>query len=62
VASDAEEEERKRREAEELESFKRRSEWSRLHYGVSPDEADERTRAAREQATAPPPEPDAEDD
>jgi hypothetical protein len=39
-------EERKRREAEELESFERRAEWWRLHYGVPAQEADERTREA----------------
>jgi hypothetical protein len=44
------EEERDRREAEELESFERRAEWSRLHYGTPIEDADERTRKAVEQA------------
>jgi hypothetical protein len=43
-------EERERREAEELESFERRSEWWRLHYGAPAEEADERTRRAVEEA------------
>ena len=42
--------ERERREAEELESFSRRAEWMREHYGVSTEEADERVRRAAEEA------------
>lgn len=44
------EEERDRREAEELESFERRAEWWRLHYGAPVEDADQRTRKAVEQA------------
>jgi hypothetical protein len=47
-------EERKRREAEEIESFERRAEWSRLHYGTPPADADDRSRKAVEQAEAMP--------
>ncbi len=46
--------ERKRREAEEIESFERRAEWSRLHYGTPPADADERSRKAVEHAEAMP--------
>ena len=56
MAGTPEEQERARREQEELDSFRRREEWSRLHYGVPQEEADERTRRAREQADEPPPE------
>ena len=42
--------EREEREAEELESFEKRAEWMRTHYGVPPEEADERVRQAAEQA------------
>jgi hypothetical protein len=59
VTHNADEQKRKRREAEELDSFKRRAEWSRLHYGVPADEADQRTQEALEQAERMPP---AEDD
>lgn len=51
-------EERVRREAEELESFERRAEWWRLHYGVPPERADELTREAVEQAERMASEPD----
>jgi hypothetical protein len=45
----SDEDERAQREAEELESFERRAEWWELHYGVPPEEADERTRKAVEE-------------
>jgi hypothetical protein len=45
------EEERVRREAEELASFERRAEWARAHYGGAAEgEVDERTREAVEHA------------
>ncbi len=44
------EEERARREAEELENFERRADWWSLHYGGSADEAGERTQEAVEHA------------
>jgi hypothetical protein len=47
---DTPDQERERREAEELESFGRRADWLREHYGVPPEEADERTQKAIEQA------------
>jgi hypothetical protein len=48
--SEEAEEERARREAEELESFERRAEWWKLHYGVPPERADELQREAVEHA------------
>jgi hypothetical protein len=43
--------EREQREAEELESFGRRAEWWRRHYGAPAEEADERVRKAAEDAS-----------
>ncbi len=48
--SDELERERQEREAAELKSFERRAEWSALHHGVPPDQADERRKKALRQA------------
>jgi hypothetical protein len=52
------EQERQRKEAEELANFERRANWWRQHYGdVNPDEAAQRAREAAEHADRMPPEP-----
>jgi len=54
------EDERIRKEAEELASFERRADWWGLHYGGAGDEAGERTRKAIEDAERLPAESDPE--